>query len=101
MTRKSEAKEFTLVRIDLGDAVIASAPCEPFVEIGLTIRKGIFGNRIAMVASLANGSGTGYIPNCWNYGRGGYETTPRSNPYSVETSELILAAWRKLGDMKG
>ena len=97
----NKTTKFNLVRVDIGDAVIASVPCEPFVEIGLAIRKGIFRNRTALVASLANGSGTGYIPNCWNYGRGGYETTPRSNPYSTETSELLLAVWRGLGTIKG
>jgi hypothetical protein len=94
----SKTTKFNLVRIDIGSAVIASVPCEPFVEIGLTIRKGILGDRTVMVASLSNGSGTGYIPNCWNYGRGGYETTPRSSPYSIETSELLLSAWRKLAE---
>jgi hypothetical protein len=98
--KNSKTTRFNLVRIDIGNAVIASLPCEPFVEIGLTIRKGIFRGKTALVASLANGSGTGYIPNCWNYGRGGYETTPRSNPYSIETSELLLAAWRELGTEK-
>ncbi len=97
ISEKNKAEKFNLVRLDIGNVVIASVPCEPFVEIGLTIRKGIFSDRTAMVASMANGSGTGYIPNCWNYGRGGYETTPRSNPYSPKTSELILAAWRELG----
>ena len=93
----SKTTKFNLVGINIGDAIIASVPCEPFVEIGLTIRKGIFGRQTALVVSLANGSGTGYIPNCWNYRRGGYETTPRSNPYSIETSELLLAVWRELG----
>ena len=94
--KNSEMTSFNLVKLDLGEAVIASVPCEPFAEVGLSIRKGIFGDRTAMVVSHANGSGTGYIPNCWNYGRGGYETTPRSNPYTTKTSEILLAAWREL-----
>ena len=83
--------------------MIASLPSEPFTEIGLTVRKGIFGDRICMITALANGTGTytnhsGYIPNAWNYGRGGYEDTPRSNPYSMKTSEILLQKWRELAE---
>ena len=56
-----------------------------------------------MVPTLANGTGThrcggGYIPNEWNYGRGGYEDTPRSNPFSMKTAPAVLNAWRKLAE---
>jgi len=81
--------------------VIASLPSEPFTEIGLQLRKEIFGDRICMVTALANGTGTytnesGYIPNAWNYGRGGYEDQPRSNPYSMKTSGAVLQKWREI-----
>ena len=33
-----------------------------------------------------------YIPNRFNYGRGGYETTPRCSPYSTATGDNLLAA---------
>ena len=91
-----------LTGIAFGDAaVIASLPSEPFVEIGLTLRKEIFGDRLCLVAALANGLGSGhisggYIPNPWNYGRGGYEDTPRSNPFSKKTSAIVLDTWREL-----
>jgi hypothetical protein len=54
-----------------------------------------------MVVSHSNGTGAGqvgggYIPNSWNYGRGGYETTPRSNPFSIAASELLLKGIRSL-----
>ena len=42
----------------------------------------------------------GYIPNGWNYGRGGYEDTPRSSGYSTNTAELLLAGWEKLAKKK-
>jgi len=56
-----------------------------------------------MVATLANGTGSyhcggGYIPNAWNYGRGGYETAPRSNPFSIKTSAVLLKKWRELSE---
>ena len=63
----------------------------------------IFADRICLTAALANGTGSyrnggGYIPNAWNYGRGGYEDTPRSNPFSMKTAEAVLAGWRTLAD---
>ena len=84
-----------------GDAVLASLPSEPFTEIGLELRKGIFGGRLCLVASHGNGTGGptysgGYIPNPWNYGRGGYEDTPRSNPFSMKSADVLLGAWREL-----
>lgn len=99
-----EPQRFFLTGFSFGSSVvIASLPSEPFTEIGLTLRKEIFAGRICMVAALANGTGSyhcggGYIPNAWNYGRGGYETTPRSNPFSMKTSAVLLEKWRELSD---
>jgi len=75
---------------------IVSLPAEPFVEIGLEIKWRIFPGSLVMVVEHSNGTGSpnlsgGYIPNKWNYGRGGYETTPRSNPFAMDTSEKLLA----------
>ena len=94
---------FNLVGFELGHVFIASMPSEPFVEHGLRLRKSCFPQHICLVSSLANGTGNiknggGYIPNTWNYGRGGYETTPRSNPFAADTGEKILAVWKKLAD---
>lgn len=81
--------------------VLASLPSEPFTEIGLAVRKDIFAGRCCMITALADGTGTytnesGYIPNAWNYGRGGYEDAPRSNPYSMKTASLILRKYREI-----
>ena len=102
MADNKEPVKFTLVGIFLGNSCVVSLPSEPFVEIGLQIRKGIFPQYNTMVVSHSNGTGNlkigfGYIPNSWNYGRGGYETTPRSNPFSVKTADMLVAAWRKMG----
>lgn len=102
MADNKDPVKFNLVGIFLGDSCIVSLPSEPFVEIGLQIRKSIFPQYNTMVVSHSNGTGNskigfGYIPNSWNYGRGGYETTPRSNPFSVKTADMLVAAWRKLG----
>lgn len=90
-----------LTGIFFGPVAIASLPGEPFVEIGLALRKGLLSGVTAMAASLSNGFGNahgpvGYIPNIWNYGRGGYETAPRSNRVAKNSADLILQAWRRL-----
>ena len=94
--------EFKLSCLRFGDsAVIASLPSEPFVEIGLALRRSVFQDKLCLVASHGNynggpGYGGGYIPNPWNYGRGGYETTPRSSGFSIHTAEKLLEAWQEL-----
>jgi len=80
---------------------LVSLPAEPFTEIGLYLRKEIFRGITCLVSEQANGTGSlnncgGYIPNSWNYGRGGYETTPRSNPYSRKTAALLLRKWTEI-----
>jgi hypothetical protein len=103
---KKDKPEFLLSCIKFGDsAVIASLPSEQFVEIGLILRRSIFNDRLCLVTSHGNvnggkGYGGGYIPNSWNYGRGGYEATPRSSGYSIHTADLLLANWRKLSRKK-
>ena len=97
-----QTPNFLLTKIEFGDhVVLASLPSEPFVEIGLTLRRAIFRNKLCVITSHGNynggkGFGGGYIPNAWNYGRGGYESTPRSSGYGEETSEVLLENWRKL-----
>lgn len=97
-----EKYRFFLTGFAFGSSVIiASLPSEPFTEIGLILRREIFKNRVCLVAALANGTGSylnagGYIPNAWNYGRGGYETQPRSNPFSMGCASDILNKWREI-----
>ena len=81
---------FEMTLLDFGSCVILGVPCEPFTATGLILRKQLFFGKTALVAILNNGSGTGYFPNLWNYGRGGYETTPRSNQFSVHAAEKVL-----------
>ena len=91
---------FPLPGIFVGGAAIIGVPGEPFVEIGLEIRKKIFCDYRTIVAGHGPSGNPqlagGYIPNSWNYGRGGYEPQARSNPYSVKGSELMLGALRKM-----
>lgn len=92
---------FELSLLDFGSAALMGVPCEPFAGAGLFLRKVLLGDKTAMTSILNNGSGTGYIPNAWNYGRGGYETTPRSNPLSIHTmSRLLKCAAQLIGENK-
>lgn len=85
--------DFEITLASVGGVLLAGVPCEPFTEIGLELRKEIFGGYAeTLVSIMNNGSGTGYIPNLWNYRRGGYETTPRSNPYSIRFAAELKAA---------
>lgn len=92
MERYTHPKEYTfeMTLFDFGCCAVIGVPCEPFAAAGLILRKQIFFGKTALVAILNNGSGTGYFPNLWNYGRGGYETTPRSNQFSVHAAEKVL-----------
>ena len=96
--------EFLLSCIRFGDStILATLPSEPFVELGLTVRKEIFRDSLVLLSSHGNYNGGegfigGYIPNAWNYKRGGYEDTPRSSTYSVRTSALLMEGWRKLAE---
>ena len=87
--------DFQITAVVLGDVLLTGVPAEPFVEIGLELRKEIFGSyREVLVSIMNNGSGSGYIPNLWNYQRGGYENTPRSNPFSIHFATRLKDACR-------
>jgi hypothetical protein len=92
MDRYNNPKEYTfeMTLFDFNSSVVIGVPCEPFTATGLLLRKEIFSGKTCLVAILNNGSGTGYFPNIWNYGRGGYETTPRSNQFSIHAAQRVL-----------
>jgi neutral ceramidase len=71
-----------------GDAAIAGAPGELFVEWGLEIKKWS-PHKVTLVAELANDS-IGYIPTWEAIRRGGYESTPVvSVRLSPATGQLV------------
>ena len=81
-------RELELHALRLGDVIILTVPGEPFVETGLKIKDEIALGRPTLIATL--NQDIGYIPNRFNFGRGGYETTARCSPYSMETSDHLL-----------
>ena len=99
----AEAKkefDFEVSAFTLGNSLIIGLPAEPFVEIGLEIRKEIFAGKSQVLCSIMNnGSGSGYIPNLWNYRRGGYENTPRSNQFSIHTAAELKNACQTIREL--
>ncbi len=95
---------FPLPGIFLNGVAIIGVPGEPFAEIGLEIRNKLFSDCRTLIAAHGPTGhtmlGGGYIPNFWNYNRGGYETQPRSNPFSVNASELLLDELRIMSKKK-
>jgi hypothetical protein len=93
--KDKDKRKFELIGMQLGDVRLFTLPGEPFVEIGLEIKEKCSADHLTFVVSHTNGS-TGessavtYIPNKWNYGRGGYETQPRSNPTEMATAEKLV-----------
>ena len=90
-------KRFEVHAARLGDAVLVTLPGEPFVEYGLAIREEMPAGTPVLVAALGDGRAT-YIPNRFNYGRGGYEVTPRCSPYAMATGETMRQTVRDLLD---
>ncbi|OGV49084.1 MAG: hypothetical protein A2017_11810 [Lentisphaerae bacterium GWF2_44_16] len=71
----SEKRVEKMLAIKFGDRIgIVSVPCEPFVEIGLAVKKASH-FPLTLVAALGMGE-IGYVGLPDNYGNGGYETSP-------------------------
>ncbi len=99
-------RHFNLVGISFGKLCVVSLPVEPFVETGLTIRNEVIMDKTVIIATHS-GTGAdhisgGYIPNTFNYDRGGYEVTPRSSPFAKDTADKLITGInnlnRKLND---
>lgn len=86
-------KRFEVGALMVGQAIIVMLPGEPFVEIGLALKEHT-GERPTLAAAL--NQDCAYIPNHFNYGRGGYETTARCSPYSIKTGDHLLSAAKAL-----
>ena len=73
---------------------IVSLPAEPFVELGIAIRKE---SRYPMTVLAALGMGeVGYVGLPGNYGNGGYETSPSRGLADPTVVEAIIAGAIKL-----
>ncbi|MBC7319854.1 neutral/alkaline non-lysosomal ceramidase N-terminal domain-containing protein [bacterium] len=84
-----EFEELELQAISLGDLALLSIPGEPFVEIGLEIKKNS-PFRYTGIVSLANGY-SGYIPTEKAFEEGGYETRlARSSKLDKCAGKIII-----------
>jgi len=79
----------------LGDAVFVGLPGEPFVELGLRLKRGSpFAH--TYIAGLANGC-EGYIPTRAAFAEGGYEVrTARSSKLHPEAGDVMVRAGAEL-----
>jgi len=78
----------------IGDAAVATMPCEVFCEIGLEYRKRS-PVKPAWMVSLAHGY-HGYLPTPRHHGLGGYETWMGTNRLEVKASDLMLEKLLKM-----
>ena len=74
--------------IRLGDFHIIGLCGEPFVEHAIYIREDILRRRPCLISAHCAGE-AGYIPNRYNFGRGGYETQVTSSRTSLETGNIL------------
>jgi len=79
----------------LGSLYLFSLPGEPFVEHSLYIREDVLQRKPCLITALSSAR-VGYIPNRFNYGRGGYETTVLGSPTSMETGNILRATAAEL-----
>lgn len=86
--RRPAAYDVPLQAVRLGDAVFCAIPGEPFVEVGLALKKRS-GCALTVPMCLANGH-YGYIPLKECFGRGGYETKPFSALLSRDAADRIV-----------
>ncbi len=87
--------ELPLQVFKFANIAFAAIPGEPFVEIGLALKK-IPRYDLIFPVALANGY-FGYIPLKQNFGRGGYEVRPGAASWlSTGTADRILSAFRSL-----
>ncbi len=88
----SEKRVEKMLSIKFGNEIgIISLPCEPFSEMGLTIKKA---SRFPLTLVVALGMGeVGYVGLPNNYGNGGYETSPSTMAASRKWgTELVQVA---------
>ena len=75
----------------IGDTVLVAFPFEVLSEVALTLKRSHPG---AVVVSAANGY-QGYLPQGYEYDRGGYEATPESTHLEPGTMDRLLAQVRE------
>jgi hypothetical protein len=94
---ESEKREVTaeIQALRIGDAAFVGLPGEPFVELGLRLKRGS-PFRHTYVVGLANGC-EGYIPTRAAFEEGGYEIrTARSSKLHPESGDMMVAAGAEL-----
>jgi hypothetical protein len=92
--RRPAAYDLPLQLLRMGGIGFFAVPGEPFVEIGLALKR-LPGFDLAVPVGLANGY-VGYIPTADNFGRGGYETKPGPALLCERAAGMILGAFTEM-----
>jgi neutral ceramidase len=93
--RRPEAYEVPLQLLRIGGIGFFAIPGEPFVEIGLALKR-LPGFQLAVPVGLANGY-LGYIPLQENFGRGGYEARPGPALLGRGAAAAIIDSFATMG----
>jgi hypothetical protein len=96
MAEHPEKLKVPLQAFRIGDAVVATMPCEIFCEIGLDFKKRS-PLQPAWLVSIAHGY-YGYLPTPKHHELGGYETWLGTNRLEVQASERMLAELLEMVD---
>ncbi len=96
--RRPPAYDVPLQLLRMGEVGFFAIPGEPFVEIGLALKR-LPGFGLAVPVALANGY-LGYIPMEENFGRGGYETKPGPALLCRGAARAILQAFAAMATTK-
>lgn len=72
----------------IGELYLFCLPGEPFVEHAVYIREDLLRRQPCLITALT-ASAVGYVPNRFNYGRGGYETTVLGSPHELNAGHVL------------
>lgn len=90
------SRELPVSAWKIGEFYLVSLPGEPFVEHAMYIREDLLQGKPCFVNALTSADKVGYIPNRFNFGRGGYETTVLSIATSSDTGNTLRNAAAEL-----
>ena len=92
--RRPAAYDVPLQMLRVGGIGFFAMPGEPFVEIGLALKR-LPGYELVVPVGLAGGY-FGYIPREENFGRGGYETRPGPSLLCRDAARQIIETFKRM-----
>lgn len=81
-------RQMSVTAWKLGELYVFCLPGEPFVEHAVYIREDLLRRQPCLITALT-ASQVGYVPNRFNYGRGGYKTTVLGSPHDTNAGQIL------------